>query len=71
MPLDYKWVWAGDSKKGSKKGDQDVWVDYDEDVAEKIEKAFNKGQKTMKLDDDRYIDFSDSSCILQRRYLYN
>ena len=46
-------------------------VDYDEDVAEKIEKAFNKGQKTMKLDDARFIDFSDSSCILQRRYLYN
>jgi hypothetical protein len=65
MPLDYKWVWAGDSKKGS----QDVWIEYDEDVAEKIEKAFKKGQKTMKLDDDRYIDFSDSTGILQRRYL--
>lgn len=45
-----------------------MWVEYDEDVAEKIEKAFNKGQKTMKLDDDRFIDFADKDEILQRRY---
>lgn len=64
MSLTYKWVWAGDSKKGS----QDIWIEYDNDVAEKIEKAFNKGQKTMKLDADRYIDFSDPTTILQRRY---
>jgi hypothetical protein len=33
------WFWLGDPKKGSK---QDVWVQYADDVAEKLEKAFQK-----------------------------
>eukprot|EP01112_Ceratiomyxa_fruticulosa_P017992 TRINITY_DN5697_c0_g1_i1.p1 TRINITY_DN5697_c0_g1~~TRINITY_DN5697_c0_g1_i1.p1 ORF type:complete len:421 (-),score=99.92 TRINITY_DN5697_c0_g1_i1:143-1405(-) len=59
-----KWFWAGDSKKGT----QDTWIEYDADIAEKLEKAWNRKQKTVKIDKERYIDMEDRTTMLQRRY---
>eukprot|EP00026_Physarum_polycephalum_P009006 Phypoly_transcript_09115.p1 GENE.Phypoly_transcript_09115~~Phypoly_transcript_09115.p1 ORF type:complete len:446 (+),score=106.74 Phypoly_transcript_09115:176-1339(+) len=58
-----KWVWAGDSKKGS----QDVWIEYDADIAEKIENAYKRGKKKVVIDTERFIDLSDPTEFLQRR----
>eukprot|EP01112_Ceratiomyxa_fruticulosa_P012215 TRINITY_DN3375_c0_g1_i1.p2 TRINITY_DN3375_c0_g1~~TRINITY_DN3375_c0_g1_i1.p2 ORF type:complete len:244 (+),score=61.79 TRINITY_DN3375_c0_g1_i1:181-912(+) len=59
-----QWKWAGDSKTGA----QSTWINYDKDIAEQIEKAYQKGLKTVKIDKERYIDLSDSNEFLQRRY---
>ena len=32
------------------------WTPYDSDMIAKIEKGFQKGQKKIKVDDERYID---------------
>jgi hypothetical protein len=56
------WYWNGDSSKNSQ---QDIWIQYEDEVSDKIEKAFLKKQKTMKLDDERYLDLEH---MLQRRY---
>eukprot|EP01112_Ceratiomyxa_fruticulosa_P012216 TRINITY_DN3375_c0_g1_i10.p1 TRINITY_DN3375_c0_g1~~TRINITY_DN3375_c0_g1_i10.p1 ORF type:complete len:517 (+),score=118.81 TRINITY_DN3375_c0_g1_i10:274-1824(+) len=59
-----QWKWAGDGKTGS----QSTWINYDKDIAEQIEKAYKKGQKTVKIDKERYIDLNDPNEFLQRRY---
>ncbi len=56
------WYWNGDSSKNAQ---QDIWIQYEDDICEKIEKAYAKKQKTMKLDDERYLDLEH---MLQRRY---
>eukprot|EP01112_Ceratiomyxa_fruticulosa_P012219 TRINITY_DN3375_c0_g1_i9.p1 TRINITY_DN3375_c0_g1~~TRINITY_DN3375_c0_g1_i9.p1 ORF type:complete len:172 (+),score=44.78 TRINITY_DN3375_c0_g1_i9:257-772(+) len=54
-----QWKWAGDGKTGS----QSTWINYDKDIAEQIEKAYKKGQKTVKIDKERYIDLIDPNAI--------
>jgi len=58
-----KWMWADDAR-----AHQDRWVDYDPALAAKIEAVFLSGKSTFKVDPERYLDFSDRSVILQRRY---
>ncbi|EGG18645.1 poly(ADP-ribose) polymerase [Cavenderia fasciculata] len=61
-----KWYWAGDSTKGT----QDTLVEYDEEVAEEIEDAYQNFQGNnkldrMKIDKERYVDFTQ---MAQCRY---
>jgi hypothetical protein len=51
---DVSWYWSGDSKKG----DKDVWIEYDHATALKLEKAFHRSAKKSKLDSERYIFLS-------------
>jgi len=55
------WYWAGDSKAGK----ADTQMEYDPKTCRKIESSFSKGNKTLKLDDLRYIDFTH---MVQKRY---
>lgn len=47
--VEVSWYWSGDSKKG----DKDVWVEYDHKTAMKLERAYKKSQKRTKLDSER------------------
>lgn len=47
-----QWMWAADTEKGH----QDSWEPYTHDLSQKIERAYQKKQKTVKLDHERYID---------------
>ncbi|KAK5577210.1 hypothetical protein RB653_002150 [Dictyostelium firmibasis] len=61
-----KWFWAGDSNGGPSKGGghQDVWIGYDLNMNKKLEKAFSKNKKKLKVDNERFVDFQN---MLQRR----
>eukprot|EP01114_Cavostelium_apophysatum_P017118 TRINITY_DN5010_c0_g1_i1.p1 TRINITY_DN5010_c0_g1~~TRINITY_DN5010_c0_g1_i1.p1 ORF type:complete len:839 (+),score=296.05 TRINITY_DN5010_c0_g1_i1:94-2610(+) len=64
----------GDEDKDESESDEEVmqwswqsdngWVAYDEDATKKFEAAFQKKQKTVKVDDERFIDLKN---MYQRR----
>merc|ERR1712000_328346 len=56
------WQWAGDSPGG---GHQDIWVPYSDSLCKKIEDAWNKGEKEVKVDKERFVDLQN---MLQRRF---
>lgn len=49
------WYWKSDLRHTD--GKDGAWTAYDGDVSAKIEKAFQKKQKTMTLDETYKIDF--------------
>ncbi len=51
------WYWKK-SLKG-KDDDDSSWAKYDDEVSAKIETAFQKGQKTIQVDETYSINFSD------------
>jgi hypothetical protein len=55
-------MWAGDSTPTAH---QDTRVPYDAKMSAKIEKAFKAGQKTLKIDAERFLDFAD---MTQKRF---
>jgi hypothetical protein len=57
------WFWKSDLRKNDKDGEE--WEPYGADDTAKLEKAFKKGQKTMKLNDKYKIDFKQ---MLQVRH---
>ena len=57
------WQWADDSAKGS----QDLWRDYSKNLQDKLNNAFAKNQKKVRVDTQRYVDLSQQP-YLQRRY---
>jgi uncharacterized protein YktA (UPF0223 family) len=51
------WEWKSDLRLTDDKSDG--WTPYDAAVSAKIEKAYQKGQKTMTLDETYKIDFTE------------
>jgi hypothetical protein len=51
------WYWKSDLRL--KDEDESGWTLYDDEATKKLEKAYQKGQKTMKLSEKHKIDFKD------------
>merc|ERR1712000_458241 len=57
------WQWADDSATGS----QDLWRDYSATLQAKLNKAYQKNQKQVRVDTQRFVDLSQNP-YFQRRY---
>lgn len=51
------WYWKSDLRK--KETDSSCWEAYSEDDNKRLEKAYNKGQSTMKFNEKYKIDFKE------------
>eukprot|EP00004_Rigifila_ramosa_P027436 TRINITY_DN8954_c0_g1_i1.p1 TRINITY_DN8954_c0_g1~~TRINITY_DN8954_c0_g1_i1.p1 ORF type:complete len:445 (-),score=109.13 TRINITY_DN8954_c0_g1_i1:267-1406(-) len=61
-----RWFWANDSvAKDGTRGHQDVFEPYKKEMCLKLEEAYSKNEKEMKVDSERFIDLQN---MLQRRY---
>ena len=57
------WQWADDSATGS----QDLWRDYSAALQTKLTNAYQKNQKKVRVDTQRFVDLSQTP-YLQKRY---
>lgn len=51
------WYWKSDLRK--KGEDESCWEKYSEEDNKRLERAFNKGQATMKFNEKYKIDFKE------------
>lgn len=57
------WYWKSDLRLVDE--NETAWTVYEHSAAKKLEAAFQRGQKTMKLDDTYKIDFKE---MIQHRH---
>lgn len=54
------WYWRGD----------DDWVSYSPSLNKIIEEEYLKGNKKIKIDDERYIDLTCTVCLIILIFIY-
>jgi hypothetical protein len=59
-----QWYWQSDLRKRASENDKEAWTVYSAEDSAKIEKAFNKNQKSLSLNDTYTIVFG---CMEQQR----
>ena len=54
-----RWFWKNDSGQ---------WIEYDKPLSDRLEKGYKDKDGKIRVDDQRFVDCSNTSSMLQRRY---